>query len=186
MRGSALIEILCAMTIAIIVFAGVLQASFGESALLLGTGQARDLSYRARAGLDRASSLAHADFNLLYGTSSLGMITVDTQVQLMSDLVTKRASVRAWRTSEPGLYAEYTTLISNLDNIEAPDTCDASMHGDWTHPQRIDYPIRTLIGTTTGTYTIGDIDAFMHRLYVSLEVRTTHIYIYSIKPKFYS
>lgn len=171
-RGFSVVEIVMAMGIGVIVITAAIQSSFGEQSSLTSASLSAAVASDAAELSWREESLARQDFNFVTSTSSTGEFTDDIAVTLQPDLVSKLVSVHAWSPLNPAVSTIHTTLVSNLDNIEAPDTCDATLHGDWQHPEHADIDIRSLIGTTTGAYAVSDVDAFMHVLYVAIESTT--------------
>lgn len=171
-RGFSVVEVVMAMGIGVVVITAAIQSSFGEQSSLTSSSLSVAAAAEAAELSWREESLAREDFNLVASTSSIAELADDIVVSLQPDLVSKLVSVHAWSPLNPAVSTIHTTLVSNLDNIEAPDTCDATLHGDWQHPQHADFDIRTLIGTTTGAYAVSDVDAFMHVLYVAIESTT--------------
>lgn len=160
------------MTIGVLIVEAAIGSSFGEQSMLTSTARAKEVATAAAAQLDAVSSLGREDFNLVYASSSETEFSLQQSAELQSDFVSKIVTERVSLPGYPGIYTEYSTRVVNLDNPDAPDTCDATMHGDWQHPLRADFDIRTLIGTTTGAYTISDVDAFKGVLYVAFESTT--------------
>ena len=136
-RGFSTIELLIAMAFAVIVISGAILVAFGEQSTILGGETATEALARATGRIGEARALAREDFNLVNATTSTdGRYTETVSVTLLPDFLTKQVtSSVSWASgrAEP-LSVTLTTLVTNLDNVSAPDTCDSSLVGDWTTP----------------------------------------------------
>jgi prepilin-type N-terminal cleavage/methylation domain-containing protein len=172
MRGFSVIEILCAMAIGVVIITAAIQSAFGDQSTLSSSAQAASVASVAGTLMDASVSSARQDFNLVYSTSSTGLFDVTETSVLGADLVSKLITTRVSLPGNSAMYTQYASLVSNLENADAPDTCDATVSGDLSAPIETDVSLRSLIGTTTGIYQIADVDALQHRLYIAVESTT--------------
>ncbi len=177
-----MVELLFAMMIGLITISSVVLVT----ETLTGGEINSELIERARATLERVQATGHIDFNTVNAdTMVAGAYTDTTEVDMLTDYTTKRVRARSsFATSYGNIETELITLITNRDNIFAPDTCSSVLSGDWEHPQIASYSYITLIGTTTGPYSISDIDAFKGHLYISSDRRAYRtdpaLYVFSL------
>lgn len=169
LRAFSLIELLFAITIGLVTISSVVIVS----ETLTGGEVNAELIERARALLERAQASAIIDFNTVNASTQVaGAYTDETTVEHLPDYVTKRVFARSRYTMPRGdVESEFSTLVTNRDNIRSPDTCFSTPIGDWSNPQISSYSYISLIGTSTGPYTISDIDAFKGELYVTSDRR---------------
>ena len=132
-RGFSTLELLIAMTFAIIITSAATLVAFGEQSVALGSYTNAEALALAQTGLSRVQTLARQDFNLVNATTStVGTYAQVVEATLLPDFLTKQVtSTVSWASGRVAL----TTLVTNLDNVSAPDTCNSSLIGDWTQPQ---------------------------------------------------
>lgn len=137
-RGFSTLELLIAMTFAITIISGALLVSFGDQGTALGSQMNAGALALARGQLNAVQALSREDFNLVNATTSTdGLYTGTVSVILLPDFLTKQVtSTASWVSGRPEPFSvSLTTLVTNLDNVSAPDTCNSSLSGDWTQPQ---------------------------------------------------
>lgn len=137
-RGFGTLELLIAMAFAIMVISAALLVSFGDQGAALGSQMNAGALALAGGQLAAARALSREDFNLVNATTSTeGLYTVAVSVTLLPDSLTKRVtSTASWASDRTEPFSvSLTTLVTNLDNVSAPDTCNSSLSGDWTQPK---------------------------------------------------
>ena len=169
MRGFSTIEIVIALAIGVVVIAAATQVSFANQSSIISSSQAAAVGDIGHLLLSDALSTARKDFNLVSSTSSSGEFAQFVVAELLPDLVTKRISTTVTSIHNPLMATSYSTLVTNLENTDAPDTCDSTPLGDWSHPQVSHFSIQTLVGTSSGAFTVSDVDVYKGVLYVAIE-----------------
>ena len=159
------------MAIGVMMIVAVEITAFGNQTSLTSSSLATSVVGDARTLIEEQQSLARQDFNLVNPTSTVGEYTKSISVTLLPDFVTKLVTAQIMLPSNPAIDTTYSTLVTNLENVNAPDTCDSTPSGDWTHPHISSFLLTDLIATTTGPYSISDIDAYKGKLYVAVDRR---------------
>jgi len=189
-RGFSIIEILIAMAIGIIAISGVVAGSGGFGATLAGNqstimnGQTNfEAVAKAQQLLEQMQALGRQDFNLMNPTATTSIdgfyyksVDVVTQPDFLTKLVTTTIS---WLSDHNATSTtRFSTLVTNLENVNSPNTCNSVLSGDWTNPQ-------TLSTTQADPLSKGgnDADILGGRVYFigdSLSVSTDDLYIYDV------
>ncbi len=196
-RGFSIIEVVIAMAMAIVVISGVVIASGGfgstlrgyQSTILRGQTDAEALT-QAEKLLEYMQSLGRQDFNLVnpIATSTADHTffgSVDTRLQ--SDLLTKLVTATvSWRTDYGATSTtKLSTLVTNLDNVTSPSSCDSSLSGTWSTAQ---IATATEVGPpTVSGNPVTDIADFNKTLYITTSNTRGHnddfyIYNFSTNP----
>jgi hypothetical protein len=170
-RGFSIIEIVIAMAIGVMMITAVEIAAYGNQSSLTSSALNADVVAQAKVLIEREQALGGQDFNLVNPTSTVGEYTKSVSVTLLPDFVTKLVSARVSLQGNTAVDTTYATLVTNLENVNAPDTCDSTPSGDWTNPQKIDFTLSSLTATTS-LFTINDIDAYRGKLYVAVASTT--------------
>lgn len=168
--GFSIIELVIALAIGVMVISGVVLAADSV------TRAEMDEDKRAFAEelLEKTNALAREDFNLVNPFSASSSIyRASTTVELLSDFVSKRINVSVQSASvSAALPTVFSTLVTNVENPYSTNTCDSTPAGNWSSLDTNSMALSGLSGVPPGTYTISDVDAYRHMLYVSAE-RTT-------------
>lgn len=172
-RGTAIIEIMIAMTIMLMVFVAIADTSFGDQSFLIGGQTSAEALNKAQDLLEKEQSLARKDFNLVnnIASSTDDIYEKAVYVNLKSDFLTKEVkALISWKDEHASTrLLELTTLVANFDTPVGGSTCDSTLSGDWTHPtiKNITTDFAQIIGDASGVYTLSDIDAYKGKLYVT-------------------
>ena len=175
-RGFSTLEIIIAMAIGAIVMAGAINASFSTQSLTVGSSTNDDAVAIAKKVIQYEQSLARQDFNLVNSTTSTeksGGITYTktTSVALLSDYVTKQVTTVISWAGEKGqaLSTTLTSLITNLDNVNAPRSCNSVMTNTdgWKTPQDAPFDFQQLLyGNFSNGLTLSSVAVLYNKLYV--------------------
>lgn len=179
-RGFSIIEILIAMAIGIIVISGVVAGSGGFGTALRGyqstiTGgeiHAEALE-KAQSALETAQALGRRDFNFVNptaATSSSGFYYTSVDVTVLPDFLTKLVTAQvSWRTGIATSSVTLSTLVTNLENVQSPNTCDSALRGNWKSPQvSAPIPVADPASGASGN-SVTDIAAFYKKLYITTD-----------------
>lgn len=169
-RGFSTLEVLIAMVIGVMTIGAVIIASFGTQSMILATEMNADAVRTANALAETTLGLNKSDFNLVnpVATSTDGAFQKSVTVTLLSDYLTKLVtSFVAWKGDHgQDLYTRVDSLVTNLENVHAPNTCGSVLSGDWTNPQ-ISAPIDVDTGANNASGNpVQAVDVHAKRLYV--------------------
>lgn len=177
-RGFSIIEILIAMALMIIVVSGITAGSGGfglvlrgnQSTILNGQTNAEAVT-KAQQVLEQTQALGRQDFNLVnpVGPTTDEIYTKEVSVTTQPDFLTKLVTtVISWTGGNgQALSTTISTLVTNLENVNSPNTCNSVLTGDWRNPQMHFWEFgKDLLGDASSGYPIGDIDVFNQKLYV--------------------
>jgi prepilin-type N-terminal cleavage/methylation domain-containing protein len=189
-RGFSILEIMIAMAIAVIAISGVILAtggSGGAAGQTVGGDQASVLSgeinaeavTKAQQLIEQEQALGREDFNLVNPMSSTenvgGLIYTKTvDVVQQPDFLTKLLTATvAWvgAHGQP-LSTKISTLVTNLDNVNSPNTCNSTLTNaqGWKNPQHQTWDFDQLgVNTNSGNgFAVSDIQVFNKRIYVTI------------------
>ncbi|MBI5470115.1 hypothetical protein HY968_02220 [Candidatus Kaiserbacteria bacterium] len=170
-HGFSIIEIVIAMAIGVMMITAVEIAAFGNQTSLTSSVQSAEVVSGARTLIEEVQSLARKDFNLVNPTSTISDYTKSVSVTLQPDFVTKLVTTRVTMTENPAIATSYMTLVTNIENVNSPDTCDSTPSGDWSNPRIASSTISSLLGTTS-LFSISDVDAYKGKVYVTSDRRS--------------
>ncbi len=194
-RGFSVLEMLIAMTIALVVMSGVVASSGGIGSALrgyqttvLGGQMNAEAVRKAQEIAEHAQALAREDFDSLnpVATSSIDgfyykNIDVFVQPDFLSKLITTTIS---WRGAHGATSStRVSSLATNLENANSPNTCNSTLSGDWSNAQ-IEGPfyVDNSHSNASGN-PVSAIDAFRSKLYITTNNQHGHnedFYIYDI------
>lgn len=189
--GFSTLEILIALTVLVLSISAVLLMQPQSS---VDTQTESEALNQAQEMLEHTQALSRKDFNLVVPTSTSE--TVDSlvyskrlAVTTLPDMVTKRvvATVSWEASSGRAQHVSLTTLVTNFNDASNANTCSSVLEGDWQHPriQNTTPSLGALIGDTTGTYTITDVDAYRGYVYVTATTNAPAnktFFIFSLSP----
>ena len=173
--GFSILEILIASAIALLIIPAIFAATLGVQSNVESGAAYRDAIGKAERMLADAHLRGMLDFNLVNATTSnqsSGSLTYSTELNVtqLPDFLTKRVSaIVSWMGDRgQSLQVSETTLVTNLENVNSPNTCNSSPSGDWKHPQRIDLDFSQLVnkGVALTGFDISDVEANAGKLYV--------------------
>jgi len=194
-RGFSIIEILIAMAIMIIVVSGVVGSSGGFGVALrghqgavLGAQTNAEAVTLAQKILEQAQALGRQDFGLVTNTATTSIDgfyykSVDiTQPDPQTDLVTVTIS---WRENNATSTVRVSTIVTNLENVNSPNTCSSFLTGNWYDPQ-IAGPFDVVNGQNNKSGNpVTDIDILHSKLYIvtdNIHGDNMDFYIYETTP----
>jgi hypothetical protein len=173
--GFSIVEILIASAIGLMIIPAIFAATLGVQSNVAANAAYRDAIGTAERMLEDAHLEGALDFNLVNATTSAkasGSLTygTDLTVTQLPDFLTKRVSAIVSWMGDHGqqLQVTETTLVTNLENVNSPTTCNSSPSGDWKHLQRIDLDFGQLVnnGVALAGFDISDVEAHAGKLYV--------------------
>lgn len=180
-KGFSIIEILIAMAIGIIVISGVVAGSGGFSLALRGNqstilnGQTNaEAVTKAQQLVEQEQALGRQDFNLVNptGPTTDGIYTKNVTVTTQPDLLTKSVTTVISWVGDHGqaLSTTLSTLVTNLENVNSPNTCNSAMSNPdgWKNPQDTSFDFQQLLyGNLGNGLSLSDVDALNKKLYVT-------------------
>jgi hypothetical protein len=176
-KGFSTVELLVAMTIMTLIFGAILLIIFGSQTFVVDAATHAEALSIATQQLATEERLADADFNLLAASSSQFMVGSTTYaatitVELQPDYVTRKiTSAVTWQAEHARIgQVSLVEYISDYADAANANTCNIA--SDWSHPviQNIQTNFAQMVGDSTGTYTIGGLDAYKGKLYVAAQV----------------
>lgn len=162
-----------AMVIMLVALTSVLLVSFGTQGFLIGGETNHEAVIKAQENLETAQAFARKDFKLVnpMATVTDGIYKKWTSVSISSstDFFTKKITSYVSWTDEKKIQknVELTALISNFKNAVGGDTCNSFLTGNWNAPAKYTFSLASLIGDSSGTYTLTDFDVYQGRLYAT-------------------
>ena len=180
-RGFSTIELLIATALALMFLSAMYVVTFGDQSTILSGETNAEAVAKTQALVEDQQAKGRQDFNLVNATSSTdGIYTKKVTVNLLPDLLTKQVvASTTWKGNHnQTLNTTITTLITNIDNISAPNTCNSTLTGDWTHPQ-----ILAQISIDPSSKGGNGVDILNHRAYFtgdSTSASKEDIYIYDV------
>lgn len=166
---------LIAMTVLLLAFAATMTLLPNAQDSAVDTEVAIEALNVVEKMLEHQQSLARKDFKLVNATSStetIGSITYQKDITAVStDYFTKEVTATV---SWGGMYNRAQTMtlksvVSNFEEAVGGDTCDSILTGNWYLPQATHRTLGAqIMGDTSSTYAITDIDAYRNRLYVAM------------------
>lgn len=170
-RGFATLEIMMAMVIITMTLGAVASIVFTNQGALIGGQTNSEALNLAEGALEEQQALARKDFNLVNAaTSTEGLYTTAVAVLQQADLFSKKitATVRWLDQRRIERNVSLTAVVANFENTGSGDTCNSSLPGEWPLTvAQTSFDFGQLVGDVAGTYSVSDLDAFGHRLYVA-------------------
>ncbi len=181
--GFATLEIILALSIIISALATVLLVSSGNQNILADSSTEHVALLVAEQLLHTTRADASTDFKLLVATSSTTS-TFTTAVSENTDdfFVTRATATVSWKNIlGQSRHVSLTSILADTDSAESGETCEPDPDGDWSHPHVVNSTtdVANLIGDSTSTYTITDINAYKQHLYITANADT------KTKPTFF-
>ena len=170
---------LVAMTVMSLMLGAIVLVMFGSQSFVADAAAHTEALSIASNLLSTERALAQQDFGLLVATSSLYTIGSTTYAQSISvesepDYVTKKITATvAWTADHVRRQqVSLSAYVADYENAASANTCSAAATGDWSHPviQNAQTNFAQLAGDSSGVYTLGGIDAYKGRLYVTASV----------------
>jgi prepilin-type N-terminal cleavage/methylation domain-containing protein len=197
-RGFSLVEILIAMAVMSIVVSGVVIGSggfgltlSGSQSTILGGETNAEAVRKAQELTEESQALGRSDFNLVNAhTTTDGIYTKTVSVETLSDYLTKKVTTLIEWIGDHGqaLSTTLTTFVTNLENINSPDTCNSSLSEGWDNAQ-ISSPIDVDNASNNASGNpVTDIKVFDKKLYIvtnNLHGHNEDFYVYdtSVDPQ---
>jgi len=170
--GFSTLEIVIAVALLSIVIGSVILVIFSNQLILIDSEIAEVALVKAKILLQKQEKLAKKDFNLINATNSIldEMYSSSVDVVQLPDFFTKLVTVRtSWiGTGNRSQHVTLSGLLGNVEQVAGGDTCSSSLAGDWNHPVVREYSLANLVGDSSGTYPITDVDAYENKLYITV------------------
>ncbi len=170
--GFSIIELLIASSIALIVISAVYIVSFGNQSTVLSSETNSEAVIKTQQLLESQQAAGRQDFNLVNSTSSTdGVYKKGVDVQLLPDLLTKQVTASTTWKGDHGqiLSVKITTLITSLDSVTSPNTCNSSLTNPngWKTPVHYDFQTTSMLPPPSSNgISISDIDILNKRMYI--------------------
>jgi hypothetical protein len=175
-RGFSVLEIMIAIALALITITGVVLASGGtagnlgeEQTAILGAETNADAVRLSQQLIETAEALNREDFNLVnaVATTTDGIYQKSVSVDLLPDYLTKLVTSFVTWTGDHGkqLSTKTSTLVTNLENVTSPNTCNSSILGNWASAGITD-PIDVGAAAFSGN-PVTEVSVFNKKLYVT-------------------
>ncbi len=198
-RGFSIIEMLIAMAIAAIVISGVVVSSGGVGTTLRGyqstvvNGQTNaEATAIAQQMLEQEQGFARQDFNQVSSWTSAQVsgslsytktltVTEPYNGSYLSKLVI--ATVSWLGDHGQTLSTQLSTLVTNLENVNSPNTCGSALTGNWQNAQLAGPFNVDNAGSNASGNPVTDVEAFMGKLYITTNNQHGHnedFYIYDV------
>ncbi len=171
--GFVTLEIIIALAIVTCSLSAITLLSFGGQSILTDNHTTLDALSRAEAMLAQSRARAQKDFKLLNATSTNDGRYATTLAVSQHDFFSKEITATvAWDTNT--FRPQHTTMkeiVTDFENFGDDDTCDSNLTGDWSHPHvfNAETDFATLVGNPSHIYSISDVDAYLNRLYVTVD-----------------
>lgn len=172
-HGFLTLELLIAMAILATVLFAVTFISFSSQSFMIDSQNTNDALSKAQAFLEEAKNNAKIDFDLVQDVTSVdGMFTKELVVTELDAITKKIAAEVSWDDGQK--HVELYTIIANLSNGPGANTCSAIRAGNWTSPRTQTFRLSSLWQAedpevSNGIYTITGLDAYLGRLYVTVD-----------------
>ncbi len=176
-KGFSTVEMLIAMTVMSLMLGAIMLVIFGSQTFVSdASAHAKALSL-ASLIQEEEEVLSQKDFNLLSASSSLYTIGSTTYaaaitVELQPDYATRKVTTSVTWQEEHARTGKVSLVdyVADYENAASTNTC--SISGDWSHPtvQNVQTNFAQLVGDSSGIYSLGGVDAYKGRLYVTATV----------------
>lgn len=177
--GFVLLELLIAMVVLITTFAAVTLISFGTQNFITDSEISIQAIEKARHALYEIENVSWNNFDQVNSTTSIdfsdGVIyNKKISVTSESDVAIKKVTADVfWRNGGGRLqHSSIMKLVTDFRRSLGNDTCSSNLSGDWTEPHLISYDLATLVNIPGAGFTIGGINAYMGKLYVTVKNTT--------------
>lgn len=172
-RGFLTLELLISMAILTVILLSVTLLSFSSQSLMIDSQNSNDALVKAQAILEEAKNNAKVDFDLVENKTEVdGMFTKNLIVTEL-DAITKKVSAEiTWQDGQKKV--DLYNIITNLSDGPGANTCSFVLSGNWNNPQTTTFKLSSLWGSelpldSNGIYTITGLDAYLGRLYVTVD-----------------
>ncbi len=172
-KGFSTLEILIATAVLTVTLSAVIIVSFSSQSFMIDSKNGNDGLNEAQALLEEAKNSAKIDFDLVQNkTETNGIFTKQLTVTEV-DAITKKISAEVtWQNGEKKV--DLYSLVTNLANGPASNTCSFVLSGNWNSPQVHTFALASLWPAelptdSNGIYTITGLDAYLGKLYITAD-----------------
>ncbi len=171
-KGFITLEVVIALTILTLMLSATTLISFSNLSVLSDGKTDREVRGIIDELLAKARASLAYDFkqSVSIAEGSNGIYTTNLDVKTVDYFIKKLTATVSW-TSGFGrtLQISQTEIVTDYLNTTGGDSCDGEVIGDWASPLVVNNitDLATLIGSSTGTYPVTDIDVYRDRLYVT-------------------
>lgn len=171
-QGLATLEMLIAMTLVVLAISATLPLVSGGQSTLVDSQTNQDALYKAQNLLEEARANAKLDFNLVNPIDpTIDDIYQKSLLVEQAGLFTKKVSSNLnWTNGVRSLSVELTTLLTDPTAVGGGNTCNSSLSGNWTNPQKAEYEFGAgILGDTSSGFPITSIQSFNYKMYVTVD-----------------
>ncbi len=166
-------EILIALTVFTLSITSVVFVVFGNQSAAVDAELNRSALGVARAWIEEERSLARRDFNLVVPTSTVvraNALEYAVSVAISPlELFAKQATTTVrWEVGGEKKSVILSSFFTDREAFSDSDTCSSLVSGDWARPILTISTLMSLVATTTGPYSISDIDVYRSVLYLAV------------------
>lgn len=171
-KGFSTLEILIAMTVLTLTLSSVVLVVFGNQSAVIDSELGAEALQKAQELLENEQALSRKDFKLVTPKATVtdGIYQKKIDVLQLSDFFTKKITSTVSWTSEHNRSKNisFSSVVTNFENAVGGDTCSSILSQDWSTPHISNFLLGTLLGDSTGSYPITDMDVYQKKLYVSV------------------
>jgi hypothetical protein len=175
--GFATLEIVIALALLVLALSAGTLVTISNQTLLHDTHTAHEAENKAEELLESSVALAQKDFKLVtpVGTTTYtgnhSIYTTSVAVSNYSLFTKKITATVDWNNEY--MYPQHISLsqlVTDFKHTTGEDTCDSYSSGDWSIPQTVNptTSFAQLVGDSSGTYPISDMDVFDETLFVAI------------------
>jgi putative endonuclease len=172
-RGFSTIELLIASALALMFLSAMFIVSFGDQSTVLSGQTNAEAVAKTQTLIEQEQANGRQDFNLANSTTSTdGIYKKSVSVTMSADFLTKTVEASTtWKGEHnQSEFVKVTTLITNIDNVNSPNTCNSSLPNPagWKTPgHMMSDPGPIVTGNSGNGFGIFDLKVFNGRIYVT-------------------
>lgn len=176
-QGFLTLEMMIAMALMVMMLSVVILSIFGNQNFLIGGQTNSEAMNKAQELLEQEQARARKDYQsvvpILPTTDDIykKWVTVESSSNPTDYFTKKVTSFVSWTDdSTITRTTKLTTLITDFANAVGGNTCNSFLTGNWASPQikNSNTNFASLVGDSSGTYPITDIDVYQGKLYATV------------------
>lgn len=168
----ATLEVIIAFTVLISAITGSLLVSTSSQSFLSDSANSREAIAFAEKKFSEELSVINNGIHVEQSTTTTeGIYTITIHRSNPDFFTTLIRTEVSWKDGLRSQHVSLSRLNTDSEKATGSDTCDSVLAGDWADSgiRNTTTDMATLAGNATKIYTITDIDAYKHRLYVSAD-----------------